>query len=266
VPPLEATPCGSNVSIPAVDANDPLLVIRLATKTPSVAVSLPAAVPSLEPPDVVAQSMLAALRVRDHDTCEHVQRVADLGLELAAVVAPELASTRCLWHAFVLHDVGKIGMPDFAFDKPGPLEDWERAILETHPLLGGRMLDELSFLPPIIHDVVTCHHERWDGTGYPLGLEGCQIPLAARIFSAVDAFDAMTNDRVYQQAVPISDALTEIEHCAGTQFDPRIARAFGDLISDRTAKARTRREVLPTAKRSGRRPDIQRCPVAGTTL
>ena len=231
-----------------------------------MAVSLPAALPSLEPQDVVVHAMLAVLRVRDTGTYEHVHRVGDLGLELTAAAAPELTCTPCLWHAFALHDVGKIGMPDFAFNKPGPLEDWERAVLETHPLLGGRMVDELTFLPPVIHDVVTCHHERWDGTGYPLGLQGCQIPLAARVFSVADAFDAMTNDRVYQQAMPVSTALAEIERCAGTQFDPRFAGAFIDLISDKTTKARTRRVVLPTAERADKRSDIQRNLVAGKTL
>lgn len=202
--------------------------------------------PALEPADVVVDAMLAALRARDEDTCEHVKRVADLGLELTQAISRELASTPCLWHAFVLHDVGKIGLPDYAFDKPGPLESWERTELEKHPLVGGRMVDELPFLPRIVRDIVTCHHERWDGTGYPLGLRAGEIPLAARIFSVVDAFDAMTHDRVYHGACPEDAALDELERCSGSQFDPRAVEAFIRLMQRK--RARTSSRALASAE------------------
>ncbi len=188
----------------------------------------------IEPADVVVDAMLAALRVRDLETCEHVQRVAGLALDLTAVVAPAVGRLPCIWHAFVLHDVGKIGMPDCVFEKDGPLDDAERAVMETHPLLGAQIIDALPFLPSVVRDVVTFHHEKWDGSGYPYGLRGQEIPVAARIFSVVDAFDAMTHDRVYRTARTSAEALAELERCAGTQFAPDIVRAFQALVARNT--------------------------------
>lgn len=102
----------------------------------------------------------------------------------------------------------------------------ERRILESHTTLGGRIVDDLLLFPTLVRDLVICHHERWDGCGYPLGLRRHQIPLAARIFSVADAFDAMTHDRPYRRARSSIEALDEIERCAGTHFDPDVASAF----------------------------------------
>ncbi len=194
-----------------------------------MAIALRSRARAWDPVDIVTEAMLAALHVRDRETCDHVRRVADLGLELTAAIAPAYARTPFLWNAFVLHDVGKLGMPDCIFEKAGPLDEAERATVETHPILGGRMVDELPFLPSVVRDVVTCHHENWDGSGYPYGLRGFEIPVAARIFSVVDAFDAMTHNRVYRSARPAEDAFAELERCAGTQFAPDVVEAFLQL-------------------------------------
>ncbi len=185
---------------------------------------------ALGPVDVVVETILAALRARDPETHAHAHRTADLGVNLAVAVCPDLAQTAGLWHAFILHDIGKVGMPDCVFSKPGLLDDSERAVLETHPLVGGQIIDDLKFLPPVVSEVVTCHHERWDGSGYPYGLRGADIPLAARVFSVVDAFDAMTHDRNYRPTLTTAEALAELGPCAGTKFDPRIVDGFLDLV------------------------------------
>lgn len=185
---------------------------------------------ALAPVDVVAETMLAALRARDPEACARAHRTADLGLNLAGAISPALAHTAGLWHALILHDVGKVGMPDCVFAKPGLLTPSERAVVETHPLVGGQIVDDLKFLPRVVSEVVTCHHERWDGAGYPYGLRGSDIPLAARVFSVVDAVDAMTHDRSYRPTLTTAAALAELEACSGTQFDPRVVSGFLDFV------------------------------------
>src|SRR5262245_21174022 len=128
-----------------------------------------------------------------------------------------------------LHDLGKLAVPEELLRKPGPLTDGERLVLERHPQIGYRMLDSLDIDP--VAEWVLHHHERWDGRGYPDGLHGDDIPLGARIIFVADAFDAMTNDRIYRRKLPIDAALIELEDCAGTQFDPN---AVGALVEEMT--------------------------------
>lgn len=175
---------------------------------------------------MAADALLAALRVCDDETCDHAYRVADLALALTGAVAPDLAYEPALRHAYLLHDIGKIAVPDTILLKTEPLNEHERTLLRTHTALGGRILDEVALFPTLVRDVVTCHHEHWDGGGYPLGLQRHQIPLAARIFAVADAFDAMTHDRPYRPALERADALDELERCAGGQFDPGAVEAF----------------------------------------
>lgn len=129
----------------------------------------------------------------------------------------------------MLHDVGKIQVPETILYKPGPLDDDERAIMERHPVWGAQILEGL---PPLHHaiPVVRHHHERYDGQGYPDGLAGESIPLAARIVSVVDAFDAMVSDRPYRQGMPIDEVCRNIHEGSGTQFDPRVAKAFLSIV------------------------------------
>jgi HD-GYP domain-containing protein (c-di-GMP phosphodiesterase class II) len=183
------------------------------------------------------RALAAALELRDDQTGGHAERVTTLGMRLAQLVAPELAAEAELEYGFLLHDLGKIGIPDAILLKPGRLDDDERALIEQHPLLGERIIEKIPYLGELARQVVVSHHERWDGDGYPHGLSGERIPLPARIFAVVDTFDAMTNDRPYRKALPLESALAEIERQAGRQFDPRLAEAFVAVVPSARAAA-----------------------------
>jgi putative nucleotidyltransferase with HDIG domain len=125
----------------------------------------------------------------------------------------------------LLHDVGKAAVPEHILCKRGPLTESEREIVREHPVVGFRMIEDLGFLKGA-SEIVLCHHEQWDGRGYPLGLARDRIPLGARIFALADTLDAMTADRPYQSGRPVEDALREIEKCGGHQFDPAVTKVF----------------------------------------
>jgi len=177
----------------------------------------------------IMDTLVAALDLRDGDTASHARRVTQLALRIARKVDPALAAEPALPYAFALHDIGKIGIPDSILRKAGPLSRREQRILRRHTLLGERLLDLTPCLPALVRDVVAYHHEHWDGCGYPYGLRGEEIPLPARIFAVADAYDALTNDRPYRSAVPVSDAIEELRTCAGSQFDPDVVAAFVGL-------------------------------------
>jgi HD-GYP domain-containing protein (c-di-GMP phosphodiesterase class II) len=172
------------------------------------------------------RALAAALELRDDQTGGHAERVADLGLRLARQVAPELAADPELEYGFLLHDIGKIGVPDAILLKPGPLSAPEMTEMRFHTVLGELIIEFVPYLNGLARQVIGAHHERWDGGGYPQRLAGEGIPPAARIFSVVDAFDAMTHDRPYRSALPLDASLREIAECAGKQFDPAVAEAF----------------------------------------
>jgi PAS domain S-box-containing protein len=176
--------------------------------------------------DVTVETLAAALELRDDETGQHTRRVADLAMTLTQAVAPELAADPELRYGFLMHDIGKIGIPDSVLLKRGELTDRERRTLEMHTTLGEHLLSRFPFLSDLAHDVVAYHHERWDGSGYPWGLSEDDIPLAARIFAVVDAFDAMVTDRPYRDALTPQKAINELKRNAGTQFDPEIVDAF----------------------------------------
>lgn len=180
--------------------------------------------------DRAVAALLAALELRHPGTCRHAERVADLALNLTALASPELAAEDGLGHAYLLHDIGKLGISDAILLKPGPLTPRETRIVRTHTRLGEDLVRRLRFLSPFVREVVGGHHERWDGEGYPRKLAGTNIPLAARIFSVVDAFDAMTHARPYRGAMPAAEAVIEIERCSGTQFDPQVVAAFLPMV------------------------------------
>jgi HD-GYP domain-containing protein (c-di-GMP phosphodiesterase class II) len=175
------------------------------------------------------RALAAALHLRDDRTGDHADRVTALGLLLTAEVAPRLAENPQLEYGFLLHDIGKIGIPDSILLKPGRLTRSERDEMQDHPWLGERIVAQIPYLNNIVREVVASHHEHWDGGGYPRRLAGTGIPLGARIFSVVDAYDAMTMDRPYRAALPRDAAIGEIAYGAGTQFDPAIAEAFAAL-------------------------------------
>ena len=182
------------------------------------------------------RALAAALELRDNVTGGHAERVTRLALRLANQVAPELAADPELEYGFLLHDLGKIGVPDAVLLKDEPLDEREWKLMRLHPLHGERILAQVPYLGGRAREVVVAHHERWDGEGYPYGLAGHDIPLSARIFALADSFDAMTNDRPYRKALSFETAIDEIRRVTGLQFDPAVARAFLDLASDlRTA-------------------------------
>ncbi len=183
------------------------------------------------------RALAAALELRDDQTGAHAARVTELALRLTAEVAPHLAHDPELEYGFLLHDIGKIGVRDAVVLKPGPLDHREQQQMRNHVTLGQQILAQIPYLSGLASDIVAAHHERWDGTGYPRGLRADEIPLAARIFTIVDAFDAITNDRPYRPAQPVERALGEISNNAGTQFDPTIAQAFITLVRENRAAA-----------------------------
>jgi HD-GYP domain-containing protein (c-di-GMP phosphodiesterase class II) len=151
-----------------------------------------------------------------------------IGLLLARAIAPAEADDPQLAYGFLLHDIGKLSVPDAVLKKPGPLTDSEWTLMRRHPEAGARILDAIPFLDRAV-DVVLHHHERWDGRGYPAGLEADGIPLWARIFSVADTVDAITSNRPYRRGRPLEQAVREIVARAGTQFDPDCAHALADL-------------------------------------
>jgi response regulator RpfG family c-di-GMP phosphodiesterase len=173
-------------------------------------------------------ALTSALESKDTGTREHSQRVQRYAVELAEAVEPHLTEDPSTEYGFLLHDVGKMRIPDDILRKPKPLSQGERRLMETHTVLGEQVLAGVAFLQGEGLRVVRSHHERWDGGGYPDALEGTDIPLSARVFAVADALDAMTSDRPYRQARPWKVAGQEIIAESGRQFDPRVVAAFVD--------------------------------------
>src|SRR5438093_12751865 len=171
-----------------------------------------------------AASLAKAVDLRDTYTGSHSARVAELAARVASRLGLDQEQIELSRLAGSLHDLGKLAIPEEILRKPGPLTGPERLVLERHPQIGFRMLDSLGIDP--VAKWILHHHERWDGTGYPDRLPGSEIPLGARIIFVVDAYDAMTSDRVYRGRLAQEDALAELERCAGTQFDPSVVAAL----------------------------------------
>ena len=175
-----------------------------------------------------AASLAKAVDLRDTYTGSHSARVAELAARVAARLGLDQEQIEFSRLAGSLHDLGKLAIPEEILRKPGPLTGPERLVLERHPQIGFRMLDSLGIAP--VAEWILHHHERWDGTGYPDRLPGPEIPLGARIIFVVDAYDAMTSDRVYRGRLRQVDALAELERCAGTQFDPQVVAALAEEL------------------------------------
>jgi ribonuclease P protein subunit RPR2 len=171
-------------------------------------------------------ALAAALESKDIDTGAHSQRVLRYASELARAVDPSMLEEPSVEYGFLLHDVGKIGIPDQLLRKRGPLTSSERSVLETHTVLGEQMLSGVPSLRGGGLEIVRSHHERWDGRGYPDGLAGSAIPLGARVFAVADTLDAMTSDRPYREALPWDAAVAELNAEKGSQFDPEVVDAF----------------------------------------
>ena len=178
--------------------------------------------------DLTIRGLVEALGMRDGETGGHSRRVVEMVEALAGVMAAQVDMVNLRYGAY-LHDVGKIGVPDAVLQKKGPLsaEEWE--IMRQHPVYAYRLLDPIDYLRPAL-DIPYCHHEKWDGTGYPRGLKGEEIPLAARLFSVIDVWDALTSDRPYRTAWTQEKALAYICGERGKHFDPKVVEAFNKMM------------------------------------
>ncbi|HOW16942.1 MAG TPA: HD-GYP domain-containing protein [bacterium] len=173
--------------------------------------------------------VLKALREKDQYTQEHSIRVVEYAIKIGEQLGLDKEQLRELELAAVLHDIGKIGIPDRILKKPGRLTKEEYAIMQEHSTRGEDMLKGIENLD-VYKKYVRTHHERFDGFGYPDGLKEENIPLISRIIFVADTFDAMTSDRPYRKGMPIDVAVDEIIRCSGTQFDPKVVNAFIKII------------------------------------
>jgi len=180
---------------------------------------------------LTVRALASAVEARDAYTGKHAERVAAYGLELAEAYGLRLRDEPQIEFGFLLHDVGKVAVPDAILFKPGPLTMAERLVMQQHPVTGSEIVRDIDFLGPA-RDVIRSHHERWDGSGYPDGLQGEAIPVHARVFAVADTLDALTTRRPYRDPSSIADARTIIEAGAGTHFDPAVIDAFGALSDE----------------------------------
>ena len=179
----------------------------------------------LERAEAVITTLALTIEARDPYTLGHCDRLSRYAVAVGEALGLDPEMVRSLRLGGYLHDLGKISVPDGILLKPGPLGPEEWKIMRTHPDLGRRLVEPIPFLRGAV-PIVYHHHERWDGTGYPVGLRGETIPLSARIFAVADAFDAMTFDRPYSVAISFEAARQEIRRCAGTHFDPAVVQTF----------------------------------------
>lgn len=186
----------------------------------------------------MVRTLAEVCEAKDSYTRSHLDRTYQYASMLTARIAPDYSERAEIGYGFLLHDIGKVGVPEAILNKPGPLTEEEWAVMRTHPLLGVNLVKPLRFLGDAV-GIIREHHERWDGKGYPGGLKGEEIFLPARIFMMADTFDAMTTDRPYRRAMPLHAALEEIDTHAGTQFDPEVARAWIDIVEDMERSGRS---------------------------
>jgi HD-GYP domain-containing protein (c-di-GMP phosphodiesterase class II) len=183
--------------------------------------------------DTTLEGWAKALELRDQVTEGHTRRVTQMTVRLAASMSINSHELNHIRRGALLHDIGKMGIPDQILLKPGPLTIKEYETMKMHPVFAYEMLSQIAFLKPAL-DIPYCHHERWDGSGYPRGLKGEQIPMAARIFSVVDVWDALHSNRPYRKEWPMERILQYLTRQAGSQFDPSVVQSFIRLITTKT--------------------------------
>jgi putative nucleotidyltransferase with HDIG domain len=180
--------------------------------------------------DTTLEGWSKALDLRDEETEGHTLRVTTLTVELARRLGIPDRDLVHIRRGALLHDIGKMGIPDHILRKPGPLTDDEWVLMRKHPVYAYDLLAAIPYLRPAL-DIPYSHHEKWDGLGYPRGLKGDAIPLAARIFAVVDVWDALTSDRPYRAAWPREQALVHIREQAGKHFEPAVVEAFLEIAA-----------------------------------
>jgi HD-GYP domain-containing protein (c-di-GMP phosphodiesterase class II) len=180
--------------------------------------------------DATIEGWSRALGLRDKTSQGHTDRVTDLAIKLARKMGLDEASIIHLRRGAILHDIGKMSIPDHILFKPGPLDAHEWDIMRGHPATAAQLLGPIPYLTPALA-IPHYHHEKWDGSGYPLGLKGEQIPLQARLFAVVDVYDALTSDRPYRKAWPLQDTLDYIRAQSGKHFDPAVVETFFSMLA-----------------------------------
>ena len=188
---------------------------------------------------LTVRALASAVEARDAYTGRHAERVAAYGLEIAGAAGLRLSDEPQIEFGFLLHDVGKVAVPDAILFKPGPLTTAERLIVEQHPVTGWEIVRDIDFLGAA-RDVIRSHHERWDGNGYPDGIAGTDIPLSARVFAVADTIDALTTNRPYRRASSFAKARTIIVKESGKHFDPEVITAY-ESVPDAVLEAIRRR-------------------------
>jgi ribonuclease P protein subunit RPR2 len=177
------------------------------------------------------RALANAVEARDSYTGKHAERVAAYGLQIAEAIGIRLADAPEMEFGFLLHDVGKVAIPDAILFKPGKLTAAERQLMQRHSVIGARIVESVDFLGAAVK-VIRSHHERWDGRGYPDGLARDAIPLPAQVFAVADVLDALTTDRPYRQKSPFADARRMIVADSGSHFSPEAVRAYNQVPDD----------------------------------
>jgi len=195
--------------------------------------------------DTTLEGWSVALDLRDKETEGHTQRVTEMSLSLAERMGVSPQDLVQIRRGALLHDIGKMGIPDRILLKPDKLTEDEWDLMRLHPIYAYQMLKPIAYLDGAL-DIPYCHHEKWDGTGYPRGLKGEEIPLGARIFSIVDVYDALTSDRPYRTAWPKDKVLRHIQKLSGTHFDPRVVEAFLKMVGEH--QETLQKDIGPLAK------------------
>ena len=184
------------------------------------------------------EALALAIDAKDHTTHDHLQRVQLYATEIGKDLGLSQQELEALTAAAVLHDIGKLAVPESIISKPGKLTRAEFDKMKIHPVVGAEILERVEFPYPVV-PIVRAHHERWDGSGYPYGLRGNEIPIGARILSAVDCLDALASDRQYRRAMPLDEAMAKVASEAGTAFDPAVVRALQARYQELEARAKS---------------------------
>ena len=208
------------------------------------------------------EALALAIEAKDHTTHDHLQRVRIYAMELAKDLGLSEDDTEALQAASVLHDIGKLAVPEHIISKPGKLTPEEFEKMKIHPVIGAEILEQVDFPYPVV-PIVRAHHEKWDGSGYPYGLKGDAIPIGARILAAVDCLDALASDRQYRRALPLDEAMARVVEEAGKSFDPRVVETLHRRYVELEKLARAQPQKIPAKLSTDLKIERGSAPAAG---